>query len=74
MAHGATHTGVGYAGPAKLPDEALLRAAADVLNSGKKVAMLVGAGALDATDEVIAVARAPPGGRRKSVVRQGRAA
>ena len=48
--------GIGYAGPARLPDEALLRAAADVFNSGKKVAMLVGAGALDATDEVIAVA------------------
>src|SRR5438874_6548877 len=44
LAHGATHTGVGYAGPAKLPDEALLRAAADVLNSGKKVAMLLGPG------------------------------
>src|SRR5437763_11143999 len=53
LAPGATHTGVGYAGPAKLPDEALLRAAADVLNSGNKVAMLVGAGALEATDEVI---------------------
>ncbi|MGA7804064.1 thiamine pyrophosphate-binding protein, partial [Bradyrhizobium sp.] len=56
MAHGATHTGVGYAGPAKLPDEESLRAAAEVLNGGNKVAMLVGAGALDATDEVIAVA------------------
>ena len=44
LAHGATHTGVGYAGPAKLPDEALLREAADVLNSGKKVAMLLGPG------------------------------
>jgi len=56
MAHGATHTGVGYAGPAKTPEESLLRAAAQTLNAGKKVAMLVGAGALGATDEVIAVA------------------
>src|ERR1700709_1424831 len=56
MAHGATHTGVGYALPAKLPDEGTLREAASILNSGKKVAMLVGAGALGATDEVIAVA------------------
>jgi pyruvate dehydrogenase (quinone) len=56
LAHGATHTGIGYAGPAGLPKEAVLRAAADVLNNGKKVAMLVGAGALDATDEIIAVA------------------
>jgi pyruvate dehydrogenase (quinone) len=56
MAHGATHTGVGYAGPALLPEEQWLRKAADVLNAGKKVAMLVGAGALGATDEVLAVA------------------
>jgi pyruvate dehydrogenase (quinone) len=56
VAHGTTHTGVGHAGPAELPSQALLRQAADVLNAGKKVAMLVGAGALGATDEVIAVA------------------
>ncbi|GAB0117076.1 thiamine pyrophosphate-requiring protein [Acidisoma sp. 7E03] len=56
MAHGATHTGVGFAGPAKLPDDASLRQAAEVLNAGKKVAILVGAGALQAADEVIAVA------------------
>ena len=40
--HGTTHTGVGYALPAPLPDKALLRQAADVLNAGKRVAMLVG--------------------------------
>ncbi len=56
MAHGATHTGVGYAGPAMMPNEDVLRQAAAVLNAGRKVAMLVGAGALHATDEVIAVA------------------
>ena len=68
MAHGATHTGVGYAGPAQFPDEALLRAAADVLNAGKKVAMLVGAGALDATDEVIAVAERLQAGVAKALL------
>ncbi|HEX3864521.1 MAG TPA: thiamine pyrophosphate-requiring protein, partial [Stellaceae bacterium] len=68
MAHGATHTGVGYAGPAKLPEESVLRAAADVLNSGKKVAMLVGAGALDATDEVIAVAERLQAGVAKALL------
>jgi pyruvate dehydrogenase (quinone) len=68
LAHGATHTGVGYAGPAKLPDEGLLRAAADILNSGKKVAMLVGAGALDATDEVIAVAERLKAGVAKALL------
>ena len=39
-----------------MPQEADLRRAAEVLNEGKKVAILVGAGALQATDEVIAVA------------------
>src|SRR3954469_8029511 len=68
LAHGATHTGVGYAGPAKLPDEALLRTAADVLNSGNKVAMLVGAGALEATDEVIAVAQRLQAGVAKALL------
>jgi pyruvate dehydrogenase (quinone) len=68
LAHGATHTGIGYAAPAKLPDEALLRQAADVLNSGKKVAMLVGAGALDATDEVIEVAEKLKAGVAKALL------
>jgi pyruvate dehydrogenase (quinone) len=68
LAHGATHTGVGYAGPAKLPDETVLRAAADVLNSGNKLAMLVGAGALDATDEVIAVAERLKAGVAKALL------
>jgi pyruvate dehydrogenase (quinone) len=68
LAHGATHTGVGYAGPAKLPEESLLRAAADVLNKGSKVAMLVGAGALEATDEVIAVAERLQAGVAKALL------
>ena len=68
VAHGATHTGIGYAGPAKLPEQASLHAAAEVLNSGKKVAMLVGAGALDATDEVIAVAERLNAGVAKALL------
>jgi pyruvate dehydrogenase (quinone) len=38
------------------PRSADLRAAAEILNAGTKVAMLVGQGALDARDEVLAVA------------------
>jgi pyruvate dehydrogenase (quinone) len=57
LAHGFTHTGIGYAGPAQTPDAATLRRAADVLNAGKKVGILVGAGALNATDEVIELAQ-----------------
>ncbi|HZR18887.1 MAG TPA: thiamine pyrophosphate-dependent enzyme [Verrucomicrobiae bacterium] len=42
-----------FARGAALPSEQDLRRAADVLNAGQKVAMLVGAGALDATDELV---------------------
>jgi pyruvate dehydrogenase (quinone) len=55
-AHGTLHSGIGYQAPKIIPYERELRQAADVLNAGKKVAILVGAGALNATDEVIAVA------------------
>ncbi|UFW51910.1 MULTISPECIES: thiamine pyrophosphate-requiring protein [Bradyrhizobium] len=55
-AHGTLHSSVGYNAPSILPRDADLDRAAEVLNAGKKVAMLVGAGALHATDEVIAVA------------------
>ena len=68
LVHGTTHTGVGYAGPAKLPDEAVLREAAAVLNAGKRVAILVGSGALGATDEVIAVAQKLQAGVAKALL------
>ncbi len=54
--HGTVHSGVGFTRPRTVPYDADLRKAAEVLNAGEKVAMLVGAGALGATDEVIAVA------------------
>ena len=38
------------------PTTPIFDRAADILNAGKKVAILVGAGALGAADEVIAVA------------------
>ncbi len=54
--HGTVHSGIGYMSPRVIPKEKDLRKAADVLNAGEKVAMLVGAGALQATDEVIEIA------------------
>ena len=54
--HGTVHSGTGYFAPRVVPAEKDLRRAAEVLNAGEKVAMLVGAGALQATDEVIEVA------------------
>ena len=68
IAHGTTHTGVGYAGPAELPNDVVLRQAADVLNAGKKIAILVGAGALGATDEVIEVAQKLQAGVAKALL------
>ena len=54
-----------------VPYEADLRRAAEVLNSGKRVAMLVGAGALRATDEVIAVAERLGAGVAKALLGKG---
>ncbi len=54
--HAMMHTGIGITSQRHAPRDAELQAAAAVLNAGKKVAILAGAGALDATDELIAVA------------------
>jgi pyruvate dehydrogenase (quinone) len=54
--HGAVFSGIGYARPRVLPHARELERAAAVLNEGRRVAMLVGQGALGATNEVIAVA------------------
>jgi pyruvate dehydrogenase (quinone) len=54
--HGTVHSGVGYARPVVVPAESELRRAAEVLNAGAKVAILVGQGALEAGDEVVEVA------------------
>jgi pyruvate dehydrogenase (quinone) len=67
-AHGTLHSGVGYSPPRVLPREEDLRRAADVLNAGRKVAILVGAGALGATDEVIAVAERLDAGVAKALL------
>ncbi len=54
--HGTIHSGVGHVRPRVVPHDQDLHHAADLLNSGKKVAMLVGAGALGAASEVRQVA------------------
>jgi len=54
--HGTVHSGIGYAIARPIPDAHELQRAADALNAGKRVAMLVGAGALHATAEVLEVA------------------
>jgi pyruvate dehydrogenase (quinone) len=54
--HGTIHSGPGFSAPRVIPKEEDLRRAADVLNAGERVAMLIGAGAFNAADEVIEVA------------------
>src|SRR5919107_4391843 len=66
--HGMTHSGVGLESTAVVPDEAALIRAAEVLNAGQRVAMLVGAGALGATDEVIAAAERLGAGVAKALL------
>jgi len=48
----AHHTSDVYARSARLPHHADLKKAAEILNAGKKVAILAGRGALNATDEL----------------------
>jgi pyruvate dehydrogenase (quinone) len=62
------HTGVGWWKPRTIPSTEQLRAAADILNAGERVAMLVGAGAMGATDEVLAVADALGAGVAKALL------
>lgn len=66
--HGALASGVGYSEPRVLPQDNDLQRAAEALNAGKKVAILVGAGALHATDEVIAVAEKLGAGVAKALL------
>src|SRR3954466_15948475 len=54
--HNTIHTSAGYSAPRIVPRDADLRRAAEVLNAGEKVAMLIGAGAMRAADEVVQVA------------------
>ncbi len=54
--HNTIHTSIGYSYPYTIPQPQDLRRAADILNAGKKVAILIGAGAMDAGDEITQVA------------------
>ncbi|MGA8644934.1 thiamine pyrophosphate-requiring protein [Candidatus Binatus sp.] len=64
--HDHALTGVGCPVPYMVPHQSDLSAAAKILNEGKKVAMLVGAGALSAQDEVLQIAELLGAGVAKS--------
>ncbi len=54
--HNTVHTSIGYSYPYTVPSTEDLQRAADILNEGKKVSILIGAGAMDAGPEVTEVA------------------
>src|SRR5437763_5500062 len=60
--HGTVHSSPGYEPPRVIPTDDELERAAEVLNAGERVAMLVGQGALGAAAEVEAVADMLGGG------------
>ena len=66
--HGAVYTSVGFVTPRVIPPQAELRKAADILNAGSKVAILIGQGAAKATEEVIEVAELLGAGVAKTLL------
>ncbi|MDQ2866697.1 MAG: thiamine pyrophosphate-requiring protein [Candidatus Eremiobacteraeota bacterium] len=66
--HNTLHSSVGYCEPVVLPARSDLQKAADILNGCSRVAILVGAGCLNATDEVIAVAERLGAGVAKALL------
>jgi pyruvate dehydrogenase (quinone) len=72
-AHGAVISEIGFPNPPRvIPQDEDLRRAAEVLNAGEKVAMLIGAGAFGAAEEVKEAADILGGGVAKAL--NGRAA
>ena len=66
--HGTVHSGIGFAEPRVVPRTEDLERAARVLNEGRRVAILVGAGALHATNEVIQAAELLGAGIAKALL------
>jgi pyruvate dehydrogenase (quinone) len=66
--HGAVYSSVGYSRPRVIPYQGDLERAAEILNEGKKVAMLVGQGALGAADEVVEAAELLGAGVAKALL------
>jgi pyruvate dehydrogenase (quinone) len=66
--HGAVFSSVGYSRPRILPQDRDLEQAAELLNAGTKVAMLVGQGAAGAADEVVQTAELLGAGVAKALL------
>jgi pyruvate dehydrogenase (quinone) len=66
--HGAVYSSAGWSRPRVLPDEGELARAAEILNAGSKVAILVGQGAAGAQAEVIEAAELLGAGVAKALL------
>ena len=66
--HGSVFSSIGFVAPEIVPPKTQLLKAAEILNEGKKVAMLVGQGAAEAEDEVIEVAELLGSGIAKALL------
>lgn len=66
--HGTVHTGIGHTGHALTPPASELQRAAEVLNAGRKVAILAGAGALHAGGPLIETAERLGAGIAKALL------
>jgi pyruvate dehydrogenase (quinone) len=66
--HGTIHSGIGYARSRSVPHEDDLRRAAEILNAGERVAMLIGQGAMNAAPEVTEVAELLGAGVAKALL------
>jgi len=66
--HGAVFSSVGYSPPRIVPREGDLQRAADVLNQGRRVAMLVGQGVHGAAEQVIEAAELLGAGVAKALL------
>ncbi|WEF33049.1 thiamine pyrophosphate-requiring protein [Pseudoduganella chitinolytica] len=66
--HGTVHSGIGALTRSHVPPAEALQQAARILNEGRKVAILAGAGALHATDELIEVAELLGAGIAKALL------
>jgi pyruvate dehydrogenase (quinone) len=66
--HGTVHSGNGYSRPKVVPEDSDLDRAAAVLNESAKVAILIGQGAVHATDEVVQIAETLGAGVAKALL------
>jgi pyruvate dehydrogenase (quinone) len=68
MEHGAVFSGMGYRFPRVVPEAAELDEAAEIINQGKRVAILAGAGVKHAVDELLQVAELTGAGIAKAIL------